>query len=129
MSNVKGWIGLDLDATIAEYTTWQGVEHIGEPVLPMLERIAKWLEEGQPLKIVTARVYCGESGEAPIGDYYRDAQIARLAIEKWCMKYLGVVLPVTCCKNFSMIALYDDRCFRVEPNTGRVFGENDGSKS
>jgi len=71
-----GWIGIDLDATLAHYEGWKGVDHIGDPVPAMLERVKRWIEEGQRVKIMTARIYCGESGE-PAGDRYRDAQIAR----------------------------------------------------
>lgn len=115
----NSWIGVDLDGTFAHYEGWKGVDHIGDPIPAMLERVKKWLEAGQKIKIFTARVYCGESGE-PEGDRFRDAQIARTFIEKWCLKHLGTVLPVTCCKDFGMVALYDDRCYRVELNTGRV---------
>ncbi len=117
MSHQPGWIGVDLDATLAEYHGWQGIEHIGDPIPAMLERVKKWIAEGQPVKIMTARVYCGDSGE-PAGDRYREAQRARLVIEKWCLKHLGVILPVTCCKDFAMITLWDDRCVQVKPNSG-----------
>lgn len=121
------WIGIDLDATLAEHTheTWKGIEHIGDPIPRMVKRVKKWIEEGKALKIVTARVYCGESGE-PAGDRYREAQIARIAIEKWCLKHLGVILPVTCCKDYGMIQLWDDRCVQVKPNTGETIS---GSES
>lgn len=35
----KGWIGVDLDGTLAHYEGWKGVEHIGEPIPAMVERI------------------------------------------------------------------------------------------
>lgn len=116
MSN-NGWIGVDLDATAAVYDGWKGIEHIGEPVPAMIARIKAWLAEGQRVKIFTARVYCGESGE-PAGDRYREAQQARVIIEKWCLKHIGAILPVTCCKDFAMISLWDDRCVQVKSNTG-----------
>jgi len=112
-----GWIGIDLDATLAHYEGWKGVDHIGDPVPAMLERVKRWIEEGQRVKIMTARIYCGESGE-PAGDRYRDAQIARRAIEKWCLKHIGAIIPITCCKDTQMITLWDDRCVQVKPNTG-----------
>lgn len=114
---MSGWIGVDLDATAAIYNGWKGIEEIGDPVPAMRERILKWIAEGRALKIVTARVYCGESGE-PAGDRFRDAQVARRVIEKWCLKHFGVILPVTCCKDFGMIELWDDRAVQVKPNTG-----------
>ena len=27
----KGWIGVDLDGTLAHYDKWRGVEHVGDP--------------------------------------------------------------------------------------------------
>lgn len=117
MSEHKGWIGVDLDATLAEYNGWKGIEEIGDPVPAMADRVRKWIEEGQPIKIMTARVYCGESGE-PAGDRFRDAQLARRIIEKWCLKHFGCIIPVTCCKDFAMITLWDDRVVQVKPNTG-----------
>lgn len=112
-----GWIGVDLDATLAHYLKWEGVDIIGDPIPRMVERVKQWIEEGMQVKIMTARVYCGESGE-PAGDRYRDAQIARRAIEKWCLKHLGCIIPITCCKDIQMITLWDDRCVQVKPNTG-----------
>lgn len=119
----EGWIGIDLDAVLAYYDGWKGVTEIGDPVPAMADRVVKWIQEGQKLKIVTARVYCGESGE-PAGDRYRDAQIARNAIEKWTLKHFGVIIPVTCCKDTKMITLWDDRCVQVKPNTGIPVGED-----
>jgi hypothetical protein len=117
MATHRGWIGVDLDACLAHYDGWKGIEEIGEPVPAMLERVLEWLNQGQMVKIVTARVYCGESGE-PAGDRYRDAQYSRRLIEKWCLKHIGVILEVTCCKDFAMITLWDDRVVQVKPNTG-----------
>jgi len=117
--SAQGWIGVDLDGTLAHYDGWKGTEHVGDPIPAMLQRVQEWLEQGQKVKIFTARVYCGESGE-PAGDRFRDAQIARRVIEKWCLKHLGVILPVTCTKDFAMITLYDDRCVQVKLNTGET---------
>jgi hypothetical protein len=45
------------------------------------------------------------------------------AINEWCTKVFGHKLPVTCTKDYGMIALFDDRCVQVEANTGRLIGE------
>lgn len=50
-----GYIGVDLDGTLAEYHGW-GDDSIGAPVPKMLARVKKWLAEGQEVRIVTARV-------------------------------------------------------------------------
>jgi len=37
--NEKPYLLVDLDGTLAEFTTWQGIEHIGDPILPELEYV------------------------------------------------------------------------------------------
>ena len=54
MSN-KGWIGVDLDGTLAYYDQWRGEHHVGEPILPMLDRVKKWLSEGREVRICSWR--------------------------------------------------------------------------
>lgn len=103
MSN-NGWIGVDLDGTLAQYNGWQGEDHIGEPIPAMVERIKKWLSEGTEVKIFTARVSHHPHAE----DYIRE----------WCEKHVGAVLPVTATKDYGMVELWDDRCVQVIPNTG-----------
>lgn len=107
---MSGWIGVDLDGTLAVYDEWRGVEHIGEPIPAMVERVKYWLESGIDVRIFTARVY---------GDGRADAL---RPIEAWCAEHIGVVLPVTCQKDYGMVQLWDDRCVPVIPNTGRVWG-------
>jgi hypothetical protein len=107
----KGWIGVDLDGTLAEYTGWQGASHIGAPVQKMLDRVLRWLDEGKDVRIFTARV----SEVDP-----HDPNEVRETIEEWCLDYIGKVLPITCIKDYGMIQLWDDRCVSVEPNTGEI---------
>lgn len=99
-----GWIGVDLDGTLAFYDRWKGEQHIGEPVPKMLLRVKRWLELGMDVRIFTARV---NNGEEQI--YW---------IQNWCLKHIGKVLPVTNVKDFAMIELWDDRCVQVVPNVG-----------
>jgi hypothetical protein len=114
---MKGWIGVDLDGTLAVYHTWQGPTEIGPPVDLMLARVKQWLAEGEDVRIFTARVsHDGTPARA------LQAQEARKAVGAWCKQWLGVVLPVTCVKDWSMVELYDDRAVQVEKNTGRLVG-------
>lgn len=113
MAPHRGWVGVDFDGTLATYQGWNG-GRAGQPIPEMVERIKAWLEVGQEVRIVTARV--GEQPEAG----FADAQ--RAMIEAWCVEHIGTKLAVTAAKDFSMVALYDDRCVRVEPNTGRLMG-------
>ncbi len=115
MSN--GWIGVDLDGTLAHYGTWQGIEHIGPPIPSMVTRVKHWLAEGQEVKIFTARVArLFSSNHEEMMEGYRAAQV----IQAWCEEHIGEALTVTCMKDFAMKELWDDRAVRVEFNTGRV---------
>lgn len=104
------WIGVDLDGTLAYYDGWKGIEHIGEPIPEMIERVKRWLEEGKEVRIFTARV---SNGAAAV--WY---------VEDWCIKYIGKALPITNVKDPSMIELWDDRCVQVVPNEGVTVQEN-----
>lgn len=115
MSN--GWIGVDLDGTLAHYEKWVGPSHIGAPIGPMALRVRKWLSEGREVRIFTARVsHDGTSGRM------REAEIARAAICEWCAINLGRALPITNVKDYAMIELWDDRAVQVEMNTGEPVG-------
>jgi len=107
-----GWIGVDLDGTLATYDGWNGPEHIGEPVAPMVERVKRWLAEGYEVRIFTARVSGDRQGMSP--------NLTMRVIEIWCQTHIGQVLPITCVKDFGMIELWDDRSVAVEANTGRA---------
>jgi hypothetical protein len=111
----NGWIGVDLDGTLAVYDTWEGSYHIGAPIPEMVMRVRGWLSEGRAVRIMTARVY------APMDDAVRqmDAAIATRAIQEWCAQHLGEILPITCVKDYGLIELWDDRAVQVIPNTGR----------
>jgi hypothetical protein len=103
-----GWIGVDLDGTLAHYDGWKGEDQIGPPIVPMVNRVKKWLDEGQDVRIFTART---GNGQKSID-----------AVQAWCEEHLGKKLPVTATKDFSMTTLYDDRAIQVQKNTGRLIG-------
>lgn len=110
MSGTEGWIGVDLDGTLAHYEEWVDETHIGEPIPKMLDRVKRWLSEGKTVKIFTARV-------APFNGDRRPN--ARTHIEIWSQKHLGQVLEVTHEKDYQMVELWDDRAVQVIPNTGK----------
>lgn len=109
-----GWIGVDLDGTLAMYEDWVGPEHIGAPIPLMMARVKAWLEAGQEVRIYTARV----GGNRPF-----EANLARSAIKAWCIDHIGQELEVTCCKDYGMIECWDDRAVQVIPNTGRTIAD------
>ncbi len=131
MSN-HGWIGVDLDGTLAHYDGWKGVDHIGEPVPAMLARVKQWLAEGHDVRIFTARVcisarYAAVAPSTCMEDGSRSARgwcVITAYINAWLEKHLGRTLPITNEKDLAMVQLWDDRCVQVVPNTGaRVDGQ------
>lgn len=112
--NSLGWIGVDLDGTLAVYDGFKGPLHIGPPVPLMLERVKRWLARGRDVRIFTARV-SPTSVERNRGPSLAEV---RGAIEDWCREHIGQALPVTCEKDFMMVELWDDRCVQVIPNRG-----------
>lgn len=109
----KGWIGVDLDGTLAHYEHGSfRPDRIGEPIPAMVERIKRWLAEGYEVRIFTARV----------GSFDAEAEAAGKMIRDYTEKHIGVRLRVTCVKDYEMIELWDDRAVQVVPNTGEPVG-------
>jgi len=108
-----GWIGVDLDGTLAQYNKFVSLDHIGAPIPAMVDRVKKWLEEGREVRIMTARVATPWERSLAVG-----------AIEDWCVAHIGQKLPVTSVQDQHMIELWDDRAVQVEKNTGRVLGHS-----
>lgn len=109
MSAHEGWIGVDLDGTLAHYDRWRGIEHVGEPVPAMMARVKRWIAEGREVRIFTAR--CHEPEAVP-------------HVEAWLIANGLPPLQVTNVKDFAMDELWDDRAVQVEFNTGRALGKS-----
>lgn len=101
--NNNAWVGVDLDGTIAKYYTWEGEEHIGEPIPRMIEIVKNIMQQGIEVRIFTARA------QSPTSIPH---------IEKWCEEHLGEKLMVTNTKDMNMIFYIDDRAKQVIPNEG-----------
>lgn len=108
---MKGWIGVDLDGTLARYDEWQGEDHIGEPLQPMVERVKVWLAQGKEVRIFTARA---SAWGRPTERLQKNIAL----IEEWCERHIGKKLPVTSDKDYECVAIWDDRAIQVEFNTG-----------
>ena len=133
-SNEAGWYGFDLDGTLAVYDKWRGIEHIGAPVQPMVERIKALNAEGKKVKILTARVSPRDEVETKTNPYregnlciqdsdsmpwaLKDRWTAKEFIQEWCYRNLDFVPEITHEKDYLMLELYDDRVKQVIPNTG-----------
>jgi hypothetical protein len=100
----SGWLGVDLDGTLAYYTSWKGENHIGEPVPAMLERVKQEIASGRDVRIFTARA--GENDKV------------HEIIKKWCIKHIGKELPITNVKDKNCREIWDDRAKQVLKNKG-----------
>jgi hypothetical protein len=99
----RGWIGVDLDGTLATQSPTQEHFKIGPPVPHMLLRVQHWLRTGRTVKIFTARA----------NDPFEVSKI-----HEWCEQHGLPPLEVTCKKDHAMIAIWDDRAVGVVPNLG-----------
>ena len=116
-SAMSGWIGVDLDGTLAEYHKDPkggpiDLSSIGKPIPLMVGRVKAWLAEGKDVRIMTARL---------TGETYAERMRGRLAVRAWCRQHIGQDLPITDRKDYQMIELWDNRAVSVESNTGRAF--------
>ena len=97
---MSGWIGVDLDGTLAYHAGGIG---IGRAIGPMLERVKRWIQEGKEVRIMTAR--------ASVPELIPD-------VEVW-LEANGIGgLKVTNVKDFAMLELWDDRAIQIIANTG-----------
>lgn len=105
-----GHILIDLDKTLAVYNTGDysihGSTHIGPPIPESAAMVRGWISEGKDVRIFTARA---SEGSREINN----------AIEQWCLKHLGKILPITNCKTYESEAIYDDIAKQMIPNTGK----------
>lgn len=103
MEPSDGWIGVDLDGTLA-YLGSQIPEVIGPPIPEMMDRVRNWLQKGYQVKIFTARASVPE--QIPI-------------VRQWLRNHDLPELEITNAKDFGMIECWDDRSVEVIANTGR----------
>ena len=99
----KGWIGVDLDGTLARADATMPPEHIGPAVPQMLKRVRYWIKTGRTVKVFTARA----------GDPHEE-----WLIHQWCKRHGLPRLEITNSKDHQMIALWDDRAVGVVRNLG-----------
>jgi len=103
--NNQGWIGVDLDGTLAQYDGFKGDDVVGEPIEPMVRQVRKWLMEGRDVRIFTARK------PHPV-------------IRKFCKDNFGKILPITNIKDHKMQAMVDDRAVAIKRNEGEPFSDD-----
>jgi hypothetical protein len=111
MRNGRRVLAVDLDGTMAKYDHWRGVEHVGEPIKDVVDRVKEALRIGIEVWVYTARV-------APDmdGTFRADRDLAISTIEDWCLKHIGRALPVTSTKFREFDEFWDDKTVSVVSN-------------
>jgi len=104
----QGWIGVDLDGTLAYYDSKSSIKKVGTAIPDMLALVKKMINNNIRVKIFTARATDPE--QLPL-------------IRKWLKTNNLPELEITNIKDYYMLRLYDDRCIQVEKNTGRLINE------
>lgn len=106
--NLTPWYGVDFDGTLVTSPIPPfAPDNIGEPIWPMIDRVKNWLAEGHEVRIFTARASPSDLTAENIAE-----------VEKWCEKYIGQKLIVTCMKTRKLIEIWDDRVVQVVENEG-----------
>lgn len=98
-----GWIGFDLDGTLATRPGKFDLDEVGEPVKKMIDVLKKHLADGDTCKIFTARA-------ATLGH--------EKAIWRWLKEQRLPKLDITNAKDHRMKLLYDDRAVSVRTDEG-----------
>lgn len=94
----KGWIAVDLDGTLAE--PFHSISEIGPPQPIIVHHVKKLIySDGEEVRIFTSRI-------SELNPTKRRVQ--ELLIQQWCLKHLGVILPITATKSSGIKMIIDD---------------------
>ena len=110
MKNIH--IALDLDKTIAFYEGHWKATKVGEPILPMVERVKEWLNKGYRVTIFTARLDREEGSE----DYEKQINMITEFLKRAGLPNL----PKTATKLREFTHFIDDRAWNCEANKGII---------
>ena len=122
-----GWVGFDLDGTLATYEGWKGWDHIGAPIQKTVDLAKSIMDKGVEVRILTARA----SVVSRSLNNLTFEQVEKV-IQDWTEEHLGVRLKVVTEKDALMYFFVDDSAVQVEKNTGNIIGKllplGDGDK-
>lgn len=99
-------IAVDLDGTLAFHLSGKfNPKVIGKPITAMLKRVREWMDQGEIVKIFTARA--SNPKNIP-------------PVKKWLKQHGLGKLQVTNLKTPDIKHIWDDRAVSVQENTGKV---------
>ena len=104
-TDTQAWIAVDLDGTLAHYSSMDGIAKIGDPIEPMVDRIRQWRSEGIGVRVFTAR--------ASVPELIPD-------VTDWLISLDLDGIAVTNIKDVNCVQLWDDRAVQVQQDTGEI---------
>lgn len=109
-------IAVDLDGTLAHYDGWRGIQHIGDPIPSMMNRVRGWIAAGEEVVIFTARIT-----PHPVYSPGKDTEEAIQRVRDWCIRWgLPADIRITNIKDGGMKEFWDDRAIPVLRNSGVI---------
>ena len=112
MSEDGKWIGVDFDKVLAHYEDGDiekyGKDYLGEPIPKMVNKVKEMLDEGEDVRIFSARA----------ADANKDPRLKEV-FDRWMEKNLGKILPMTNIKDHNVKVWYDDKARRIKANKGK----------
>lgn len=100
----KGWVGVDLNGTLAVYHGWRGIRATGPPIASVVEHVQLLLRKGVTVQLFTARA----ASDSEYAGY----------VNEWMQEHLGAILPITDRKDKNLLYTLDDKAVVVKKNTG-----------
>jgi len=111
--DIKRWIGVDFDATLAyDIPNRTDLYELGKPIPEMVNRVRDWIGKGFTVKILTARM----NKYSHLG-FERDVEKMRDLLKAWSREHIGIALECTNIKDGFMEVLWDDRAVQVSRDT------------
>jgi len=107
---VSGWIGVELDGTLAHHVEGSQAGPIGPPIDKMLARVKQWRLAGMDIRLFSARA--SDPEQLPI-------------MQNWLSIHQLADMKITCSKDFALSQFWDDRSIHVISNTGEYSGRLD----
>jgi hypothetical protein len=109
-------IALDLDRTLATFHSGQDLNTVGEPILPMVKNVKKWLKLGYNVTIFTARVSTHFKKGGKRGPAFIESQ--KRLITNFLVENGLPALDITANKSPNFTHFVDDKAVRSIPNEG-----------
>jgi hypothetical protein len=110
-------IALDFDRTLATFDHGD-VLRVGEPILPMIEKVKEWLSKNYEITIFTARVSKWMKDGTERNDEFIAQQ--KVLIQEFLAANGLPAMKITANKDPNFTHFVDDKAVKVTPNQGVI---------